>query len=63
VVIGGAFGRAADADLILEPCRAGIRQTAVTAAHEKEFELVGSKVEHATAHGALLLGIDGTTYS
>jgi predicted NBD/HSP70 family sugar kinase len=63
VVIGGAFGRAADADLILEPCRTGIRQTAVTAAHEKEFELVGSKVEHATAHGALLLGIDGTTYS
>jgi predicted NBD/HSP70 family sugar kinase len=65
VVIGGAFGRAADTEpnLILEPCRAGIHETAVTAAHEEEFALVSSKVEHATAHGALLLGIEGTEYS
>ena len=61
VVIGGAFGRAVD--LVLEHCRAGICETAVAAAHEKEFELMGSNVLHATAHGALLLGIEGTTYS
>jgi predicted NBD/HSP70 family sugar kinase len=60
VVLGGAMGRAAD--LILDPCRAGISESAVAAAHEDEFELVASTVEHATAHGAWLLGIDGTIY-
>jgi predicted NBD/HSP70 family sugar kinase len=60
VVLGGALGRAAD--LVLEPCRAGISETALAAAHEAEFELVASTVEHATAHGAWLLGIEGTVY-
>jgi predicted NBD/HSP70 family sugar kinase len=57
VVLGGALGRAAD--LVLEPCRDGLAETAVKAAYEEEFELVASNVEHATAHGALLLGIEG----
>jgi predicted NBD/HSP70 family sugar kinase len=60
VVLGGALGRAAD--LVLEPCRAGIRESALAAAHEDEFEMVASTVEHATAHGAWLLGIEGTVY-
>jgi predicted NBD/HSP70 family sugar kinase len=60
VVLGGGLGRAAD--LVLEPCRAGITESAVTAAYEDEFELAPSTVEHATAHGALLLGIEGTAY-
>lgn len=60
VVLGGALGRAAD--IVLEPCRAGIGESAVTAAHQDEFELVTSTVEHATAHGAWLLGIEGTFY-
>lgn len=60
VVLGGAMGRAAD--IVLEPCRAGIGESAVAAAYEDEFELVASTVEHATAHGAWLLGIEGTNY-
>jgi predicted NBD/HSP70 family sugar kinase len=61
VVLGGAFGRASDSEeLVLEPCKAGIRQAVVEAAYDEEL-LVGSKVEHASAHGALLLGLDGTT--
>jgi predicted NBD/HSP70 family sugar kinase len=60
VVLGGAMGRAAT--IVLEPCRAGISESAVAAAHEDEFELVASTVEHATAHGAWLLGIEGTLY-
>jgi predicted NBD/HSP70 family sugar kinase len=57
VVLGGALGRAHD--LVLAYCQEGLKETAVTAAYEAEFELVESKVEHATAHGALLLGIEG----
>lgn len=60
VVLGGALGRAAD--LVVEPCREGISETALAAAHEEGFELVASTVEHATAHGAWLLGIEGTSY-
>jgi predicted NBD/HSP70 family sugar kinase len=59
VVLGGAFGRASD--LVLEPCRAGIRQVAVAATYDEGL-LVDSKIQHASAHGALLLGIEGTTY-
>lgn len=60
VVLGGALGRAGE--VVVEPCLAGIRESAMTAAHESGFELVLSRVEHATAHGALLMGIDGTVY-
>lgn len=62
VVLGGAFGRASKLvpELVLEPCKAGIRQSAVEAVHDEDEELlVVSQVEHATAHGALLLGISG----
>lgn len=57
VVLGGALGRAHD--LVLAYCKEGLQETAVTAAYEEEFELAEAKVEHATAHGALLLGIEG----
>jgi predicted NBD/HSP70 family sugar kinase len=60
VVLGGALGRAGD--IVLDPCLDGIRESAMAAAHESDFELVLSRVEHATAHGALLMGIDGTAY-
>jgi predicted NBD/HSP70 family sugar kinase len=60
VVLGGAMGRAAS--IVLEPCRAGIRESAVAAAYEDEFELVASSMEQTTAHGAWLLGIQGTLY-
>jgi predicted NBD/HSP70 family sugar kinase len=63
VVLGGALGRVQDDNLVLAPCRAGIAETAVSAAHEEGFDLVRSSVEHASAHGALLAGLAGTTYS
>jgi predicted NBD/HSP70 family sugar kinase len=62
VVIGGAFGRPDAASLILEPCREAIKQSAMKAAYETEFQVVTSQVPHASAHGALVLGLQGTTY-
>lgn len=60
VVLGGAFGRASKLvpELILEPCKAGIKQAAVEAVYDEQL-LVASEVQHATAQGALLLGING----
>jgi predicted NBD/HSP70 family sugar kinase len=60
VVLGGAFGRASKRvpELVLEPCKAGIRQAAVEAVYDEKL-LVASQVQHATAQGALLLGISG----
>jgi predicted NBD/HSP70 family sugar kinase len=57
VVLGGALGRAGD--LVLEPCQVGIRRSAMAATYGPGFLLTDSKLEHGTAHGALMLGIDG----
>ena len=60
VVIGGTLAGAGE--LMLEPCRAGLRGAAMAAAYQEGFQLVSSGLEHGIAHGALLLGIAGTTY-
>jgi predicted NBD/HSP70 family sugar kinase len=61
IVLGGALGRGYE--VIKGPCRAGLQQSALTAAYTPEdFHLVASSVPHATSHGGLLLGLQGTVY-
>lgn len=62
IVIGGAFGRPEASHFVLGPCETGLKQFAMRAAHEVEFQLVASQLKHAAAHGALVLGLRGTTY-
>lgn len=62
VVIGGAFGRPEASHFVLGPCESGLKQFAMRAAYEADFQLVPSKLDHAAAHGALVLGLLGTTY-
>ncbi|TDB97928.1 ROK family transcriptional regulator [Actinomadura sp. 7K534] len=63
VVIGGSLS-AAGAHL-LAPCREAIEATAMRAAYHPEtgFTLELSTVEHSSAQGALLLGLQGTTFT
>lgn len=60
VVFGGNLAKAGK--LVFEPCREAINTTALAAVYESGFELVPSTIEHASAEGALLLGIEGTVY-
>lgn len=60
VVIGGTLATAGE--LVLEPCREGLRGSAMAAACRDGFQFVVHGLEHGVAHGALLLGIAGTTY-
>lgn len=60
VVVSGGFGRAAD--YTLEPCRAAIRRSAMRAVADRPPTVVASELEHAAAHGALVLAIQGTSY-
>ncbi|TYK51205.1 ROK family transcriptional regulator [Actinomadura decatromicini] len=62
VVVGGSLAQAGS--LVLGPCRDAIEATAMTAAYEADtgFVVEASTVEHASAQGALLLGLEGTTY-
>jgi predicted NBD/HSP70 family sugar kinase len=60
VIIGGAFGRPGADEIILERCHNALRQSAMNAA--QNVKVVASKVEHAAAHGALVLGLQGTTF-
>lgn len=62
VVIGGAFGRPEASHLVLGPCQNGLEQFAMRAAYEADFQIVASQLEHAAAHGALVLGLTGTVY-
>jgi predicted NBD/HSP70 family sugar kinase len=62
VVLGGAFGREDAAKFTLEPCREALRQTAMQAAVLRDF-VVPSRVQHAAAHGALIIALEGTFYS
>lgn len=68
VVIGGALGRidaehcVNDEGMIIGPCLAAVRQTALYAAHAQDFKLESSRVEPAVAHGALIMGLLGTRY-
>lgn len=62
VVVGGSLATAGK--LLLGPCQDAIESTAMTAAYhaDAKFVLEASTVEHASAQGALLLGLEGTTY-
>lgn len=62
VVIGGAFGRSGASHIVLGPCQYGLKQFAMRAAHEADFQIVASRLDHVAAHGALVLGLRGTTY-
>lgn len=57
VVLGGAMGR--EGDLVIEPCMAGIRRSAMRATYPDTFSLVATRMDYGSAHGALLIGIDG----
>ena len=61
IIIGGAFGRVGAAEMIIEPCRNALRQSAMKAAVQG-LQVVTSQVDHAAAHGALVLGLQGTTF-
>lgn len=63
VVIGGSLATAGKH--LLDPCREAIEATAMTAAYHTDagFALETSTVEHSSAQGALLLGLQGTTYA
>jgi predicted NBD/HSP70 family sugar kinase len=62
VVVGGSLAQAGP--LVLGPCRDAIEATAMTAAYAADtgFVVEASTVENASAQGALLLGLEGTTY-
>ncbi|WP_083981483.1 ROK family transcriptional regulator [Actinomadura chibensis] len=61
VVVGGSLAQAGS--LVLGPCRDAIETTAMAAAFDADrFVVEASTVEHASAQGALLLGLEGTTY-
>ncbi|MFG1958310.1 ROK family protein [Nonomuraea sp. NPDC049028] len=57
IVLGGVFGRAGD--LAIKACNEGISRTAMAAAQSERPLVVATESPRATAHGALLLGIDG----
>jgi predicted NBD/HSP70 family sugar kinase len=60
VVLSGGLGRAWE--YTIEPCRSAIRRSAMRAVADRPPTLVASKLEHAAAHGALVLAIQGTSY-
>jgi predicted NBD/HSP70 family sugar kinase len=62
VVLGGALGRPDAAKYTIGPCREALRHSAMKAACEQGLEVRVSTLQHAAAHGALVMGLDGTTY-
>lgn len=62
IVLGGAFGRPDAVQFTLAPCREAITHSAMRAAYETDFALEPGKVVHGPAQGALVLGLEGTTY-
>ncbi len=77
VVLGGAFGRQDAVDYTLGPCREALSRSALQAAVEgvrdadtsrrdasdKRLRVVASTLEHAAAHGALIVALRSTEYS
>lgn len=59
IVLGGAWGRDPAPGILLGPCMAALKTTAMASTHSDGFELVGAAVEDAVAHGALIMGITG----
>jgi len=78
VVLGGAFGRPDATAFTVEPCRAAIGRSGLQAAVEglhlgtaqrqapgadrKMLRVEASTLVHAAAHGALVVGLQGTDY-
>lgn len=66
VVLGGAFGRDDATPYTVEPCVAAIRQSAMQAtvddAGSRGVAVHVTKIQHPAAHGALVLGLEGTKY-
>lgn len=77
VVLGGAFGRQDAVDYTLGPCRDALSRSALQAAVEgvrdsearerdpgdrKRLRVEASTLEHAAAHGALIVALQGTEY-
>lgn len=63
VVLSGAFGRTEAVKYTLEPCQEAIRHSAMRAATDERFEVSATKIPHPAAHGALVVALDGTSYS
>ncbi|MBR7832954.1 ROK family protein [Actinospica durhamensis] len=59
IVIGGTWGTAPAAAIVLPACSAGLNQTAMPATHGDDFQLCPTRVNYAGAHGALIMGIQG----
>jgi predicted NBD/HSP70 family sugar kinase len=78
VVLGGAFGRRDATDFTLGPCREAIERAGLEAAghgvratqaqrqaegaDKKLLRVEASEIEHAAAHGALIVALQGTDY-
>jgi predicted NBD/HSP70 family sugar kinase len=62
VVLGGAFGRRDAANHTLKHCQEAINRSAMRAASETGLTVRASEVQHAAAHGALVVALEGTSY-
>lgn len=62
VVLDGALGSPDAVKFTLPSCEQGISQTAMEAALGEGFTLQPGRVPQAAAHGALILGLEGTRY-
>lgn len=61
IVIGGIWGIEAKREIIVEACTRGLHQTVVLAAKlDPKYQVTASEVHLAGAHGALILGLQGT---
>jgi predicted NBD/HSP70 family sugar kinase len=59
IVLGGTWGRSPAPEILLEPCRAALRSTALTAASAGGELLRPARIEDATAYGALAMALLG----
>ena len=66
VVLGGAFGREEAAEYTIGPCEAAVGQSAMRATLNDDsgrgVAVHVTKIQHPAAHGALVLGLEGTKY-
>jgi predicted NBD/HSP70 family sugar kinase len=58
IIIGGAWSRSPDPEVILRPCREALRDSAMGAIEGLDV-VTGRLEKYAVAHGALALGIEG----
>lgn len=62
VVLSGAFGRPDAAKFTVEACQEAIRKSAMRAAVGTGFKIKPAEMKHPAAHGALVVGLEGTEY-